>query len=282
LSEKRIIYDFGSNNGDDIPYYLMKSEHVVAVEANPLLCAQIRARFCEAIDSGNLVVENCVLSVEQSTGEVPFYIHKTNHVLSQFPVPTLATLDQFEEVTLPSKNPIELITTYGDPYYVKIDVEHYDQAILRSLFEANIRPPYISAEAHSIEVFALLVAHGRYPSFKLVDGDSVSIEYQDHEINAINGPKRYSFPIHSAGPFGSDIKGPWISADNLFRLLRNVNLGWKDIHASLIDLPDEEYAVFSPQIETIEAVKKQNYLVKIAKLFGKFLFANRSSLKCIL
>ena len=34
---KKVIYDIGSNNGDDIPYYLMKCDKVVAVEANPLL-----------------------------------------------------------------------------------------------------------------------------------------------------------------------------------------------------------------------------------------------------
>ena len=28
---KKIIYDFGSNNGDDIPYYLLKSDLVIAV-----------------------------------------------------------------------------------------------------------------------------------------------------------------------------------------------------------------------------------------------------------
>ncbi len=83
-SKKKIIYDFGSNNGDDIPYYLMKSEFVVAVEANPLLCSGIKARFGDAINNGSLVVENCVLDVAKSSDQVTFYIHKENHVLSQF------------------------------------------------------------------------------------------------------------------------------------------------------------------------------------------------------
>lgn len=34
---KRVIYDFGSKNGDDIPYYLEKPDLDVAVEANPIL-----------------------------------------------------------------------------------------------------------------------------------------------------------------------------------------------------------------------------------------------------
>ena len=42
---KKIIYDFGANNGDDIPYYLMKADEVIAVEANPKLCDVIKNRF---------------------------------------------------------------------------------------------------------------------------------------------------------------------------------------------------------------------------------------------
>jgi len=32
---KKIIYDLGSGNGDNIPYYLLKSDLVIAVEAIP-------------------------------------------------------------------------------------------------------------------------------------------------------------------------------------------------------------------------------------------------------
>ena len=39
---KKIIYDFGANNGDNIEYYLLKSDLVIAVEANPELCDFIK------------------------------------------------------------------------------------------------------------------------------------------------------------------------------------------------------------------------------------------------
>ena len=32
---KKIIYDFGASDGKNIPYYLLKSDLIVAVEANP-------------------------------------------------------------------------------------------------------------------------------------------------------------------------------------------------------------------------------------------------------
>jgi len=61
----KVIYDIGANNGDDIPYYLQKADVVVAVEANPDLCKQLRERFVESIECGRLVVENCVVTARQ-------------------------------------------------------------------------------------------------------------------------------------------------------------------------------------------------------------------------
>jgi FkbM family methyltransferase len=206
---KKIIYDFGANNGDDIPYYLLKSDLVVAVEANPLLCEFIKDRFKDQISAGYLVVENCVLSAEDSSKPVDFFIHKTNHVLSQFPRPD--NLDNFEKVFLPSKYVLEIIQEFGDPYYIKIDIEHYDQIILRELFANNVMPPYISSESHSIEIFSMMVAIGKYNAFKLVDGASVERRYRNCNITTHQGVIQYSFPHHSAGPFGNDISGPWIT-----------------------------------------------------------------------
>jgi predicted RNA methylase len=42
---KKIIYDFGANTGGSIPYYLKKADVVVAVEANPQLCAIMEDKF---------------------------------------------------------------------------------------------------------------------------------------------------------------------------------------------------------------------------------------------
>ena len=234
---KKIIYDFGSNNGDDIPYYLLKSDLVVAVEANPVLCDHIKNRFIEEISNGSLIVENCILTAEKSANEVAFYVHKHHHVLSQFPKPN--HVENFEVIFLQSKNVTELIREYGYPYYVKIDIEHYDQMILRELFNSNITPPYISSESHSIEVFSALVSLGKYNAFKLVDGRSVSTRYKDADVSTKNGGIKYSFPHHSAGPFGDDISGPWISAANFVQVLDLAGLGWKDIHATNTSHPDQ-------------------------------------------
>jgi FkbM family methyltransferase len=237
---KKFIYDVGSNNGDDIPYYLIKGDIVVAIEANPVLCEGIRQRFADEIRAGRLILESCVVTTDESLGEVDFYLHNTNHVLSQFPEPSEAVLDQFTRVELPSKSIQSIIQSHGSPHYIKIDIEHYDAPLLRAIFASELHPPFISAESHSIEVFSTLVGVGRYNAFKLVDGYSVSRIYADRSIESQSTQEhiRYSFPFHSAGPFGNDIDGEWMAADNFFRLLAFAGLGWKDIHATNTVGPD--------------------------------------------
>jgi FkbM family methyltransferase len=239
--DAKIIYDIGSNNGDDIPYYLMKGDKVIAVEANPSLAKQIENRFRSEIISGKLIVENCVVTVDDP-GQVHFYLHKTNHLVSQLPEPAPQELGNFIKVELPSKNIIDIIKKYGQPYYIKIDIEHYDQYLLKCLFINDVRPPYLSCESHSIDIFCILVALGNYSSFKLVDGATISTKYASHGIGVNNEMVPYSFPYHSAGPMGNDIMGKWMNRANFFTVLAYAKLGWKDIHVSKVDPPDNSYA----------------------------------------
>jgi FkbM family methyltransferase len=263
----KVIYDFGANNGDDLPYYLKKADKVVAVEANSALCAQMVRRFSAEIAAGRLVVENCVLTASEQLAPVCFYIHKYNHVLSQFPVPEDNQLHEFDKVQLPSRSAAGIIEQHGIPHYIKIDIEHYDEVILKSLFEKNIRPDFISAESHNIEVFCLMVTLGKYNSFKLVDGLSVYERYANCSISTTDTTEVYAFPFHSAGPFGYDIDGKWMTANNFFRLLALKGLGWKDIHATNIIEPDVEESIklksyFKKTIERKVINGFQKYLPK--------------------
>jgi FkbM family methyltransferase len=247
-AEFRIIYDFGAGNGADLPYYLLKADRVVAVEANPVHCDEIRSHLAEPLTSGRLVVVNAVLDVAPGSRDVPFYIHKTRPWLSQYPRPAAEQCAAFTETLLPARNVVDMIREYGDPYYVKIDLEHFDHVILRALFEQGIRPPYISAEAHTAEVFAILLALGGYQSFKLVDGPTVRTRYRDRTISTTKGTTKHSFAHAAAGPFGNDIDGPWMAPNPFLRLLGYAGLGarntYKDIHASRVDPADPNH---SPQ-----------------------------------
>ena len=229
---EKIIYDIGANNGDDLAYYLKKANVVVACEADPNLCNFMGDKFKKEITDGRLIIENFVISEGIESESVPFYRHLQANILNQFPEPSQDKIGEYEKIYLPAKTASSVVKKYGDPHYIKIDVEFYDQAILRDLFKNEIRPEYISAESHNIEVFCILVAVGNYKNFKLIDGQSVNNIYRNHSIKTNHGTiEEITFPHHAAGPFGDDIKGECLHQNDFINVLVSEKLGWKDIHA---------------------------------------------------
>jgi FkbM family methyltransferase len=212
----------------------MQSDVVVAIEANPILCEEINKRFAEYVVDKRLAVENVVAVASPGSPAVDFYIHRTDHVLSQMTAPASSELIHFTHRRLPARAIVDIIAQYGDPYYIKIDVEGADAALLRAIFAAGVRPPYISAECHNIEVFQVLLEQGGYRAFKLIEGLAVSQDYTNRSVvnHATQQTVTYSFPPHSAGPFGEDVDGPWMSPENFLRQLAFSGFGWKDIHAT--------------------------------------------------
>lgn len=230
---EKVIYDFGMNEGLNIDYYLKKGFPVVGVEANPLLCKEVASEFSMAIKSGQLRIENCALSNSSSSELVDFYIHKFHSVLSQFPQPALCDIHNFNPIKIKQRKASDIIKQYGEPYYIKIDIEHCDHVILLDLFANNIKPPYLSSEIHKVDVFAILLAMG-YETFNLVDGPSIDIRYRNIKIETATGIQPFSFKTHSAGPFGVDLKTPWLEKNDFNLLLIKHKLGWKDVHATTV------------------------------------------------
>jgi FkbM family methyltransferase len=227
-----VIYDFGANRGNNIAYYLLKSKKVVAVEANPALAKVIASRFAKEIAEQRLCVENVVLSEIQHDGEVPFYVHKINSEWSQFPKPQSEQLNDFSVVHLKSRTPAEIVKQHGQPLYIKVDVEHYDEAILRNLAAHQIRPKYLSAEMHSFGPFAQLAANFGYSAFQLLESSQVGLNLKDHVINSLDGQQNYRFEVRESGPFGNDLPGEWLTAEDMAKHLAEVGYGWRDMHAT--------------------------------------------------
>jgi FkbM family methyltransferase len=230
-----LIYDIGSNNGDDLPYYLMKAEKIVAIEANPVLCELIRSKFAAEINDGRLFVENCAIAVEEHNEPVSFYVHKRNHVLSRMDRPR--NMDLFEEIKVTCRSVASLVRQYGRADYMKIDIEGYDVEILEYLFRHDLLPPLISVEAHNPRVFGLLVGSAAFSAYNVVEGGLVRRRYANAPVKTSKGTVTYSFPAHSAGPFGDDISTPWLTRHELIMKLGVDGFGWKDIHASALHRP---------------------------------------------
>jgi len=231
----RVIYDLGANLGSNIRYFLLKSDLVVAVEANPILCDNIRQLFDKEIRSGRVIVENAIITKEKLMAPAVFHVSKYSHLLSQFPKPE--RISDFYEITVPTISVRDLIGRYGHPTYIKIDLEHYDSEVLEALFSAGIYPSYISAEAHTLNVLGLFIGLSPYRSFKLVDGPSTSRKSRRLSIATADGKVSCDFECESSGPFGDDLGLNWLSTRELIALLLVSGTGWKDIHASMKHKP---------------------------------------------
>jgi FkbM family methyltransferase len=273
---RKVIYDIGSNNGDDIPYYLHKADLVVAVEANPVLCEQIRQRFKSEMATDRLVVENVVIS-SQDDREVDFYIHQEFDILSTMDAP-IHDITSYKKVLLPAKNIISLFNQYGNPFYVKVDIEGADETIVRAMFQVGIYPPYLSVEAHDVGVLGVLMALGNYRHFKMVAGATVHNRYANTIIvDRFSKLHHHSFPVHSAGPFGDDIHGDWMLTNVFMRYFMFAGPGWKDIHVT--NLPVNQVADNHTELGDIHGASTKwllwvtinRILNRLSRLlFGKF------------
>ncbi len=237
MAKLDLIFDVGANNGDDVAYYLLKARKVIAIEANAKLADSIRNRFLGPIHEGRLCVECCAVSPTETAEPLPFYIHKSDHVLSTLVLPD--DPKDYERVLVPCRTLASLVQQYGLPDYAKLDIEGLDAQILSSMLSVGIVPPMISAEAHTAEVTGLLISCPEYTAFKVVEGAAVFKQYHQASILVDGVPTHCSFPDHSAGPFGEDIDGDWLSRNGLIRKMAAVGPGWRDIHAAANIEPNE-------------------------------------------
>jgi FkbM family methyltransferase len=205
------------------------------------LCDLCRSRFADAVANGRLVILNVAVAGNTSRDSVTFYVHRTEHVISQLAEPEPSVRDQFDAIQVPQRSASDIVKMYGAPHYIKVDIEGMDGIVLKDLFSAGIVPDFISAESHSLYPFALLVSHG-YDSFNLIDGRSVADRYGSATIRTPAGPVNHAFPAHAAGPYGEDITTPWWHGDAFLDVLASERLGWKDIHASRVIPPGSQLA----------------------------------------
>lgn len=231
MQSDALAFDVGANNGDDTFYYLKRGMRVVAIEANPTLAQSMAERFREEIRSGRLTVLNLAI-VADVRPEIDFFLHKERDKVSTA-MPDGSTT-AFRTIRVLARRLPDLITEYGVPLYIKLDIEGIDDAVLEDLFEAGYKPRFISAEAHSVKTLVQLARMG-YRKFKIVEGRFVHWPYYNIRLmSEEEDATSYQFPEgSSSGPFGDDIPGPWLNVDDVFQHLARHGVGWKDIHASL-------------------------------------------------
>ncbi len=107
---------------------------------------------------------------------------------------------------------------------VKIDLEGADLQILNSILASRQIPDYISVENWGLPVLTALLEKKVFSSFNLVSF------YNFKSIYGYSG-------IDTAGPFGADIKSPWLNPNQVLDLYHRMPDPWFDIHASVTPFP---------------------------------------------
>ena len=216
-------------------------------------------------------MENCIIS-DANQDIDNFYIHKKNYLLSQYPKPKNEIINNFFQVEIIKKDIEKIISYYGKPYYIKIDLEEYDDIVLNKIFNSSIKPEYISVEATNFKVVELFSKNINYNYFKLHEGQFIDLLYKKMKL-VINGKKiKFSFPENSAGPFGNDIPGDWINKDNFLKLMDIKKTGWRDIHASLSDKPKKIYDLNYYLIKDNKMRNKAKLIKRFRRILSKINF----------
>lgn len=243
----KVIYDVGANVGQDVEYYLMKADKVVTIDADPNALEELKSRFKAQCLSGRLAVVHA--AIHSNGGTVPFFVNRKSSILSRLHAgPELweyygevCSPDAFEEIRVPTAKLSDIIHEHGDPHFIKIDVEGADELATQDLFEAQIRPKFISVEFSFSYVCACYLYLMGYRDFQVIDQALHESNFNQHKITTLDGSATtYDFPYHSSGPFGDDLPGGWMDFETLCFILSSHKLRekghWFDIHAKLSEL----------------------------------------------
>jgi FkbM family methyltransferase len=256
-----LIFDVGCHTGEDSDFYLKKGFTVVAVEANPALCEEVRRRFSDPIANGRFILVD--KAIAEHDGEIDFYINLQANIWGTirpaWAERNAAVGANSKKVTVPSVKFASLVQQYGVPYYLKIDIEGADLLCLEGLLPFGERPPFVSIEIeHRSLLRDEMGLFGRlgYKKFQIVEQGFV-----DKQIPP-NPAKEgiyadYQFRHGASGLFGKELPNVWLNRAGFMKqyytlLARNRLIGlakrlpalkttvasrfpvsWYDMHAAL-------------------------------------------------
>ena len=216
-----LIIDLGAHDGADLPYYLSQAKRVIAVEPIPTLAAAIRSSFRPEIESGKLVVIERVIQVSRGHAEyIAFMIDPLKPGLSHIATEEEQQTAGSSVARIKSILLEKIFLEYGCPDYLKIDLEGYDKHIIEWLCDSQTYWPYeLSFERLNATVLDRFLENSPYKYFNI--------------LSFYNPRKRYwaDDRSSSAGPFGPDIRSPWMERADFLKVYKRMPYPWFDIHA---------------------------------------------------
>lgn len=176
------VFDLGFYDGADSRAYLIGGSCVVGVEADPDLCHAGDFSFQTYVASGQLRLLNFAVAPSGDAASwTTFYRNKCNREWNSFydsvgcrscSPPHSVGPQNCDAVQVKSVTCKDILTTYGVPVYLKLDIEGAEPGCFTALTELGRGwlPQYISTEITQIDYMDTLHAVG-YGGFKLVRQD---------------------------------------------------------------------------------------------------------------
>lgn len=227
--KNNLIFDLGFFNGEDSFYYISKGFNVFAIEANPMLYEKNKNKFKNELQLKTLTLYNKAISTS-SLKTIKFYINNKKPEVSSIEKWIAEQEGKYEvqEIEIETTNLSEMISEFGVPYYMKVDVEGMDKEVSRQLTEIKKDiPRYVSFELNKLDYYDI------FTNLKICGYKQFQIINQIH-----NKP-------NCSGDFGKDLsKNKWMNFDETLnrymkyrelKIIDNINLGvgWVDLHAKL-------------------------------------------------
>jgi len=194
--------------------------------------------FADQIKSGQLTILN--IAIAEESGERDFYVNLSDDHWSSLDPEWGKRKGKFETIKVRTERFDTIISRFGIPHYLKIDIEGGDLTVLHQLQGCPQKPQLISVEEHSLEYFPLLWGLG-YRGFKIVNQGIV--QYAEYP--------GWKFKPGTSGPFGDEAPGLWLPfGDAITDYMLNIRdcrdrelftINWFDIHATQDSskLPDD-------------------------------------------
>lgn len=240
-----LIFDLGFHNGSDARFYLGKGFRVVALEANPKLVEDGQREFQKEIDSGQLIIVNRALTARSDSGPVSFFVNDEKDDWSSTSKKWAEKGGHsVQQITVQSTTIGGMIEEYGQPYYIKCDIEGEDRTFIQQIAKVDAKPKFLSVEGGGAFYINTLKAAG-YSKFQIVNQ---LLHFKKSSPQPAREGEFFAtkFTNVMSGLFGRELpENRWWSGDmtidviEKFKQLRTIDPeiapGWIDLHAMLDD-----------------------------------------------
>lgn len=146
LNENDIVFDVGANIGKKTYVFSLLCRQVIAIEPQPFCIRILHQRF----DKYSNLIKICPLAISPQQEQASLYI-ATQHTMSSMSPDFIHHVQSTwsfsprwrKKITVKTTTLDALIENYGYPKYIKMDVEGYEENVLKTL---SVPVPWLSFE----------------------------------------------------------------------------------------------------------------------------------------